>query len=339
MIDWLAFVANLDHTTNLTGGGHIRYSISPQGVAIPDWEKIIPRSVEGSFSQTTRVITSSEGKVYVDGNPSKFLQGHNLFGSDDLRALVPAFMHQICSRIGITPSEADIESWVDGNYELKRVDIARMYALPNRASVRSWIRAAELQSVSRHGRPIRTSGTVYWGKHSRRWSMKAYAKGDEISVPKHTLPVIIPYRDELTDYADNKLRIELVLRSTQLKEMGAGWGYNWTEGDSLRIHQTYLDTIKMSEQMTLNMDSLDGLPGRLQLVYQSWKRGDDLRAMLPKKTYYRYRTELLKHGIDINVQQVCDHSNVIPLIRALRPEAVTHVPEWALETPLYFKTA
>lgn len=336
MIDWLTGIYRLNHADQLQGGGVIKYKYEPNGDMRSEWEKVLPLDVEGSHSSNIQIMTAGENLVYVSGNPSKFLQGHNLFGSDDLRAIVPAFLLGICEKLGIPPSDADMQSWIDGDYDLKKVDINRMYELSNRGDVRSWLRAAELQSTSRHGRPVMTGGTVYWGKNSRRWAMKAYSKGDEIEVPKHKLPLFIPMRDELTAFADNMLRVELRLLSMILKEIGKDKGYNWSAGDALQLHQMYLEKINMNEQFNLAADHLEGLPGRLQMVYQAWKRGDDLRAVLPKRTYFRYRSELLKHGIDINVRQPSTESNVIPLIRALRPEAVASVPSWAIDTPLYF---
>lgn len=94
--------------------------------------------------------------------------------------------------------------------------------------------------------------------------------------------------------------------------------------------------LDMADQFSLTPDSLDGLPGRLIAVYKLWKDGEDLRALYPKASFYRYRAELLKHGIDINVRQPAKPENVIPLVRVLRPEAISQVPDWAVGTELYF---
>jgi len=91
----------------------------------------------------------------------------------------------------------------------------------------------------------------------------------------------------------------------------------------------------MSDQFSLTPDTLDELPGRLIAVYKLWKDGEDLRALYPKASFYRYRAELMKHGIDINVRQPAKPENVIPLVRVLRPEAISQVPDWAVGTELY----
>ena len=68
-----------------------------------------------------------------------------------------------------------------------------------------------------------------------------------------------------------------------------------------------------------------------------WKDGVDLRAMYPKASFYRYRAEFLKKGIDIAIRQPSKPENVIPLIRVLRPEAISQIPDWAIGTSLYFE--
>lgn len=64
-------------------------------------------------------------------------------------------------------------------------------------------------------------------------------------------------------------------------------------------------------------------------------RGDDLRQDLPKKTYYRYRAELLKYDIDIaNVQDVDKPSSkVIPLLTILQAQPAD-IPTWAYDLNL-----
>ena len=89
----------------------------------------------------------------------------------------------------------------------------------------------------------------------------------------------------------------------------------------------------------IDAPTLDDLPGRLQLAYDAWKAGRDLRATLSRPTFYRYRSELLKHGIDIAVKQERqgpDLSNVVPLRTVLHAYPIG-VPDWAVGTPLYFE--
>lgn len=81
---------------------------------------------------------------------------------------------------------------------------------------------------------------------------------------------------------------------------------------------------------------IEGLPARLIAVYTPWKDGVDLRVLYPKASFYRYRSEFLKQGIDIAIRQSSKPDNVFSLVRVLRPEAIVQVPDWAIGTKLYF---
>ena len=61
--------------------------------------------------------------------------------------------------------------------------------------------------------------------------------------------------------------------------------------------------------------------------------------MFPRNTFYRHRTALLKCGIDISVKQErqeVKNSNVVPL-RVVLVGQPAIVPDWAMNTPLYFE--
>lgn len=334
MIDWVTAIIPCNHP-ELISGGRVT-SISSEGEI--EWHVEKKKQVKGSHEANLNIKSFGLTHLYLDGNPAKWLQGHNLFGSNDLVALVKAVMHKLKPLLNLTPTESDLELWDQGYYELKRVDCTAMWELPKRADVRAWLRAAEFQSKSRHGRPIMTGGTLYFGKHSRRWSIKFYGKGDELEarVKGHKLPDEILHRDKLLEWADNKLRGELVLRSIQLKEYNLNLASNWHESTVTTNLIAHVQSLNMAEQFSLTSDALENLPGRLIAVYKLWREGEDLRSLYPKASFYRYRAELLKHGIDINVRQPSKPENVIPLVKVLRPEAIAEVPKWAVETPLFF---
>jgi II/X family phage/plasmid replication protein len=214
-----------------------------------------------------------------------------------------------------------------------------MWALPKRQDVRAWIRAVEIQAKSRHGRPVSRGGTVYFGKNSRRWALKFYSKGDELERggKGHTLPGSLPMCDMLMSHADNKLRGELTLRAMQLKKLGLARGSAWTAETPQQLLAEHIASLQMADQFTLSTEAIEGLPPRLLLVYEAWRNGKDMRQILPLRTFYRYRKELLKRGIDINVRQPAQPENVVPLVRVLQPQAIVQVPEWARGTPLYFE--
>ena len=143
----------------------------------------------------------------------------------------------------------------------------------------------------------------------------------------------------LPAYADGLLRIELRMLSMELKREALHLLANWSDNTAAELHASKLQGLHVSGAFMLETEVLDGLPGRLQAAYQLWRDGHDLRGMFSRPTFYRYRSGLLKHGIDIAVRQERagpDTSNVVPLRVVLVAQPAT-VPDWATGTPLYFE--
>ncbi|MDN5691814.1 MAG: phage/plasmid replication protein, II/X family, partial [Acinetobacter sp.] len=172
----------------------------------------------------------------------------------------------------------------------------------------------------------------YFGKNSRRWSLKCYSKGLEILAKGHKLPqeLCIP---EMIEYANKALRIEGVIRQLELKRRHLNVAANWDIDTAEVLLLEYISKLEMSDVYMLKDDVLDDLPYRLRLTYQAWLNGDDMKAILSRPTFYRYRTQLLKYGVDISTKSPKEKSNVIPLIRVLEAKPVG-IPDWAYEKGL-----
>lgn len=89
MIDWIAAMIELHHAP-LSSGAVV--CIEADGTVA--WETPRKMLVRGSHDSTIHIRSvGGDGQgnathLYIDGNPSKWLQGHNLVGSCDLVALV-----------------------------------------------------------------------------------------------------------------------------------------------------------------------------------------------------------------------------------------------------------
>ncbi len=336
MIDWITAIVPCTQSSHVTGGQVI--STSKDGEL--DWITSKYLTIEGSYSSKVQIKTSDDNHLYITGNLVKYIQGHNIFGTDDLVNLVAEFMHSITSSLPdyLCPTPEEKNQWSNGEFLLKRVDVNYSWTLRNTPEVLSWIRGASARAHLRHRGAGQMKGdTLYFGKHSKRWGFKFYSKGQEIKAKGHTLPLMLS-ETSLTAYAAPLLRGELVLRSMELKRLNLDNGYNWEEHTPKEIHLDKISGLEMTDSLKLTNHEIENLPPRLRSSYTLWKDGHDLRMLLSKPTFYRHRSELLNHGIDISIQQDRDTSmnNVVPLIRTL--EAVpAEIPDWAIGTPLYFE--
>lgn len=344
MIDWLTFVAPLTHEAGRDGpfwNGVILSTIPDpeQGEAI-DWQKLKRMTVPGSYSTEIQVASTTTERgdpaILVSGNPSKWFQGHNVFGHDDPHALCIEMMDRICAGLGITPSPEDRQLWALGHIRLLRVDVTYSWDLGTTPRVRAALRAMDSSAHLKHrGRGHFYGDAITFGKGSRRWSLTAYAKGPELE--RHPLPFDLA-ETSLPRFAAGLLRVELRMLSMELEREKMHFAGLWGDNAAEQLHRRKLAGLTLSDAVMLDADLIEALPGRLQVVYQSWRDGHDLRAMLSRRTFYRYRAELLKHGVDIAVRQPRepDPSNVVPLRVVLHARPVT-VPDWAVGTPLYFE--
>lgn len=335
MIDYVGAYIECHHDPEKLSGGKVA-SISPDNEI--EWVVEKALSVEGSHSSKIQIKSVTDRKIHISGNPAKWLQGHNIFGSDDLIYLFKKFFLTLLEKhgsdLGLSPDRFQLEAIELGEYQLSRVDVNQSWLLDGRSSVLAWLRAAgNCARLKRRGSGQYAAETLYFGKNSRRWGVKCYSKGHEINAKGHKLPkeLQIP---ELLDFADKALRIELVIRSMGLKHLGLDCAKHWSNDlPKMLLLNLVISNLELSDNMAIPNEQLLTLPSRLRLVYQSWLAGDDLRTFLSRPTFYRYRKQLLDYGVDISIVQDSTRSNVIPLIRYL--EAVpADIPQWAYDKDL-----
>lgn len=345
MIDWLTMIAPFPHVTPISSG-HV-LSIGPGGEV--EWQTCKRHTVTGSFSTGLQVRTATHTAdpcthVEISGNPVKFFQGHNLWGTDDLPSLAVATLTQIAMALHIDIPRAIRNEWEAGNVQLTRVDATESFHLSSRAEVLAWLRSAEQTAHLAHrGRGQLVKGsTLYFGKNSRRWSLKLYAKGQEIQAKGHgqdgilSLPLAVAW-------AERTLRAELTLRSMELKRRNLGFVRDWLSVEGVLFPVTTdllrdcLGAMTMTTTAHLSAEVIESLKPNLRAAVAAWEAGHDLRHMFTRATFYRYRAQLLPLGIDIATRMPKDViSNVVPLHRVLEAVPVT-VPDWAMGTQLFFE--
>lgn len=309
--------------------------ISPDGEI--KWEKQRAMELRGSFDSAMHVSRCPvTGQLVIDGNPVKFFQGHNVFGTDDIHALVHATVRNVVQLLGLEVTD-EFQAAIDQELiEIARVDVTRMYSFGSMAHATAAVRAIGEHATMKHrGRGVMKEGTVYFGKNSRRSALKVYAKGVELL--EHKLPDGLPLADEVQSFAADKLRVEVVLRGMELKSRGLDMLAKWSDETGDTLHREFIGKMTVPDNIELPPAKLEGLSPRLQLAYAAWLRGDDLRVTLPRRTFYRYRADLLKLGVDILTLRPAEaKSNVLPLVRILHGHPAD-VPQWAKGTPVYFE--
>ncbi len=339
MIDWVTARVPLASDGLINGGCFV--SIDALGEVEYRTDKRL--MLEGSH-ESRIAVRGGLGVLEISGNPAKFLQGHNLFGPSELVPLMDRCLHVVADKLGLRASAYDRIAWFRGNYDLSRVDIARMIDCGASGRVNKVLNALGLIARRKYqARSVIGSGTVYVGKGSRRQVLKFYDKGYEIQQKGHELSATLApiWHQWLMAFAVGKLRTEVKLGSKWFHEnpdyRRAG---SWNEALAASVLDSQLMALEVSDTMRLPDDVVAGLPPKLVPLYDAWRAGRDLRTLYKSKaTFYRYRKQMLAYGIDIAQVQPrvivaeAQYLAGFPLRELLCGPGVP-VPDWARGTAL-----
>jgi len=340
MIDWTRLRFSFLHDPIPTG--HVM-SIRSDGLV--EWESPKKLNIRGSY-ESNFLIRSQGGdgqgratELYIDGNPSKFLQGHNVFGSENLIPLVEETLKKICFCADI-PSDFLLQKARKGEFEVLGLHIARSFDAQTKINAHAIQDFLSLNSKTKAGRCQSLAGTNYWNMASRknRWLGKSYLKGEEINSRKksHRLPKDLQNLG-LEDFSENLIRIEFEIYKQEFIERANPliYGHQFTPEVIDQLYFEYWSRVKMSTQAHIASEELLSMPRAIRSSYLMWCEGINVRTHMSKPTFYRHRSELLGLGVDIAIPNDHEVSNVVPLIRIIEATPIG-TPDWAYEKGLVF---
>lgn len=315
MIDWLSATITAPNSLSVGYDSGRNLKLSPHGEIIRETRS--PLSVKDdadpSHSRNFLVFTPDQRTLYLSGNPVKLLQGHNLFGSDDLNGLYLEAGMFVRSNAGLFPSPESYDACEFTKPKYSRIDITRSYRFDTQKEVSEFIRYTAGTARSRHGAPqLFGSETAYFGKNSRRWSMKVYDKHSEflknssaLYRNKFTRGILRPFIEEqsdLIDWSKGIVRFELCLRGQELTAINNGI-LQGVLPDWLSVWTSYYEKIQFNDNAAMTTDHtlLEAtLKPSQKAVFELWRSGKDLRSIYPARTFYRHRSSILAVlGVDI----------------------------------------
>lgn len=351
MVDWLT-VELPDPVGLPVNAGHI-LRVSADGLV--EWTTPARLSVEGSWSSnmTFRCVGAEshddersraswelragelrESGLEISGNPAKFLHGHNLFGTDDVASLLSGVVGKAKGSIWPDLFECPEIDFSQGL--VSRIDLTGSWLLDRAEDVVPFLRAMEERVWCPYrGRGVMEAGgsTLYYGrtakgKRAKDWALKLYSKGREISV--HRLPEPAYAVPGLLDEVNRTVRVELTLRTAELKRLGLRNVGDWSPAKVAEIWRLFVDKLDFGES-TINLDTVDlgrlGLKARHVHALAAWKAGNDLRSGMSRASFYRLRKEL-KAATGYDIATARPVSNVVPLRRVVTASPALQ-PHWA----------
>jgi II/X family phage/plasmid replication protein len=294
-IDWIHVSVAVKHDPQLISRGIVVHLDNQWNMATAV-HHYKAQTLRSSFENTLWIKPSTTGSIEISGNFYKFLNHHNVTGTNDLVGLVTDLIQHLATlEIGIQPTEEELKDIQDGKFRLFRVDVNKAILFESKVAALDYLEHLKSTASYPYRKKTIYSNGVYFGMRSKRWCLKFYHKGTEVRVHKNG-----EYHldDEIKALADLMVRAEMRINSQQLKEWDLQFGYQW----STDIAQSLLDT-------TLNKLALPTKPVVVEepkfessadrKFYKCWLDGD-AEICYSLRTIQRYTKRFLhEYGINI----------------------------------------
>lgn len=321
MIDWLKFRVPLLHLPLASSGCIVSFTNDGE----VEWTKGKRNQLVGSYDDTINISSTGalnqDGyceELEIDGNITKFLQGHNVWGSSDhlglARSLIEWLLYKDPNNTLITPFSnpvLDPHSWV-----CNRIDITSYAEVGSRNNVRTTLDTMALTGHTKYQRANSTKGTIYFNKNSRRWAFKFYDKFKEVNTNSKQRRIKAPVATQefLKKSVETKIRCELVLRQNEMRDRDIK---TLNDIKPYELFKDYLGRLKFEANNKMTNEQVTNLPQKLKLTYLAWSQGHDVRTLVSDATFYRHKSDLAKLGIDLDQppRPVDQPSNVVSFSR------------------------
>lgn len=294
-------------------------------------------ALEGSFSSKL-MVQASTAEMYISCNPGRWLTGQNAVGTDDIHFLLSILFRRVCQRLGRSECPVGLAAIANGDVRLTRADCTFHYHVGTDLDVATWCEGMGQNCHARfRGRGHFDAGmcSTIFGvsmkegakpKGSRHSSFKFYNKWREIGQHPFTCDKAIA--DELRAMVEGEVRAEALYRALELKKLGLEYTRNWDENTSWMLHKSWIDKMEISQNVQLLSSQERDLRSGLKPTYRLWATGQNVRELLPRRTFYAHRKELLAlHGIDIAVTRPDREKSVraVPILEVIRAKPVCEV--------------
>lgn len=249
--------------------------------------------------------------VSIRCSPLKALQGHNVFGSNNVCAIASEIIRSTLNQLNIPYSQDQAESWASGNFTLREIDITHRFCLPEEITSFNICRHLLRTSPVRLCKPqwldkgigIRLRNS----KPGAEWLL--YDKNRELR-DKRTkafsyLKAVVGSDAKniwrsLLEIANSTVRAELKLSEAYLKRYNLTNGCAWTPKRAQTIYLSELGALSMDSPISLHraLACVRAKPLRITLLL--WSGGHDLQAIFPKSTFDSHRRAIVEQaGVDI----------------------------------------
>jgi hypothetical protein len=288
--------------------------------------------------------------IHIVCNPLKVLQGHNVFGTNNLRALASEIIVRVLDHLNVTYTDSDVAAWVAGEFDILAVDITNRYRLPENVTVfdirRHMIRNMAIEryrpAAQRYGVGVRFNAASSYGA----WLI--YDKHKEMKDKRtHAFPVLAAVHDDqadnvwnlLTSTVKSSVRVELKLGKAYLKQHGLNRGSAWTALTANEVYDRELAALRLERHkpMSVLRDSINAVTNNTyRRTLTLWARGDNLKELYSRASLDSHRKVIIK-ACGIDIERDVPTVDPLPISELLDVRnRLNGVPKWVELHPLAY---
>ncbi|OXI88267.1 hypothetical protein CFB50_06965 [Burkholderia sp. AU33423] len=284
--------------------------------------------------------------IHIRVCPLMPLQGHNVFGSDDVCLLGSTLIRAVLDRLSIAYTDEHRQAWEAGEFVIDALDITHRFTLPENLSQKQIFDHIRTKSAWEFRPSVISVGTgirMSAPRHSASWVF--YDKQQKLrDLRTHSLKHLRAVVDDdahliwtgLQVAASNSIRAELKLSKKYLEDRKLNRGSAWTIEKVHAIYWTEMEKLRFEAHVPLSLlrHAINRVkPRPLRHALELWARAAELDSVYAKSTLDRHRSKILRMtGIDILLD--------VPMIEALplseifcRTKMRKAFPQWARKFP------
>jgi II/X family phage/plasmid replication protein len=302
------------------------------------------KKVPGRNGSSVKLRSIDKKRVQIIGNPAKFIQGQNVYGSDDLAALGCKLFADIAKQLKIKPTKKNRRQWARGDFDIRTLDVTYNFVLPSQSTVCEWLNKAAVslgsgkQLITLHrASSVSYFESLYLGKSSHYIGVKFYNKYLQMikEKKKRGEPNADPVLDELVKSSKGLLRCEMRFYHDYLKKHGLTKAGVLTP-EVLQDHfKAKLERMHLGSSKILPAKDLEGLNNSQRLAYQLWLKGGDVKGGMKPLTFERICKKLAGLGVNIRIPLV-EQVEGKSLQYYLKWGNMAQVPDFLIGSPWYF---
>ncbi|MGG1944695.1 phage/plasmid replication protein, II/X family [Trinickia sp. NRRL B-1857] len=307
MIDLIDIMVYIEHAP--FGNKRIKESPNAIQLGIDRYSHNVQLHADGA---PLKVMSIRDGRaIVIRCSPLKALQGHNVFGTNNVCAIASAIICRTLDQLKITYSREQVQEWAAGHFEIRAIDITHRLKLPRGVTVLDL--CDHLRRTAPHqfrpqwldsGIGVRLSPPseagaqwVLYDKHQELLDKRKFAHA-------HLEAVLGPEAQsvwsDLLKIARSTVRAELKLSHQYLKRHGLTDGNKWTVSSAQSLYFAALNELPVDASIPISEASALIRNKRLRLTFKLWAADHNPRDFVAPSTFRAHRRSILDlAGIDI----------------------------------------